>query len=534
MISLLQRFKQNLVEVLDYKGISTKAAGFMLLGILLLTAAIRLATIQSPALDRTSWKEIDHIMISENYAKNGRHFLKPEVSWPADEPRVTAMELPVVPYIASFLYTVFGMNVFTVRILTLLAYVLLVFYMFKLVKREMGTVLALLTALFTGLLPMFNPYRNYLFSEPFVLLFSVFAIYHYAEWIEFRKKPDLVWFMVGFALTVSLKPTSLYIGLPLLWIHFRAYRFDITKYWSFIWPIAIAMVVPVLWYIHAYYLSQNYIDVFGVFGGQFGGHDKLQTFMELSSVDWYKTMFWRLQMNLLGKPGLLLIVIGALSSLFVGRGKLFLAYFIAILCFFAIVAEGNIDTHYRQLTIIPPGSFLIALGALGLSVLIYSVASILGAGFKPLARAVAVVVPVVFLLYFPVRNPDLWMPAPKEAPVHGDNWFLAQEIKKFASDNSKIIMAGEYTIHKGGNDVSPVTYYYSGLKGWTIQEGEWNQAVVDSLMNRGADLLGATAYKREPGLEAFLQSLTSRYEVLYDDPERQLLLLSLKPGLNKK
>ena len=34
------------------------------------------------------------IEISKNYVKNDFNFFKPEITWPAEPPRVTAMELP--------------------------------------------------------------------------------------------------------------------------------------------------------------------------------------------------------------------------------------------------------------------------------------------------------------------------------------------------------------------------------------------------------------------------------------------------------
>ena len=69
-----------------------------------LTAGARLLAIRAPALDRTYWKEIDYIAISSNYRDHGFRFHRPEITWPAEEPRVTAMEFPLVPYVAALSY----------------------------------------------------------------------------------------------------------------------------------------------------------------------------------------------------------------------------------------------------------------------------------------------------------------------------------------------------------------------------------------------------------------------------------------------
>jgi len=193
--------------------------------------------------------------------------------------------------------------------------------------------------------------------------------------------------------------------------------------------------------------------------------------------------------------------------------------------FFIIVAEGNIDTTYRQLTIVPVAAFFIALGGFTVAVILNEVfAGWLGKKwFLPLA----VFICVALLAIFPIKRRDLFLSRDKSTPVHEYNWMLAQEIKKVASDNSKIILAGGYTIHEGGNDLSPILYYYSGLKGWSIQEGEWNETVIDDLKKRGATLLAAMAYDREAGLDSFMQTMLEKYKVLYSDPETQLLLISL-------
>lgn len=532
MSELKTGFRSDLEAVAGYQGISGRSAARILFFILALFAAFRIATIGAPAIDRTAWKEIDYIMISQNYYEHGYNFLRPETSWPADEPRVAPMEFPLAPFLASLLYPVLGVNAFSVRFVTLAAFLLIVVYVYKLVKREAGALLALLSAFFAGLLPLFSPFRNYLFSEPLLFFFSLFSIYHFAQWADFGKRRNLLSFIIGFALAVAMKPTELYILLPLGFILFRKFRFHVSAYLPYIWPFAVAMILPVLWYYHAYQLSKNALPIFAVFGGVGGGHDLFQTADMLRDPSWYLTMAARLRRLLLGLPGFLMIFFGLVIAFRRKPWQLFIVYLFSVFCFFAIVAEGQIDAPYRQLAIIPPASFLLALGAAAFSVLLYRLFRLL---FRQRSRKPALVFSLVlctaFLSLLPVRRPHFILPPDKEAPVNPYNWMLAQEIRKNATENSRIILAGEYTIHKGGNDISPVTYYYSGLQGWTIQEGEWSQTVIDSLKQKGAGLFGALNYSREPGLEAFVRSMAARYEVLYDNPGSELLLLSLEPDV---
>lgn len=533
MKQLVKAWRKSVEKVdgfVRYDSLPERKANLILLAIVVLFAIFRMATIHIPDIDRTVWKEIDHIMISENYYRHGYHFLKPEISWPAEEPRVTAMEFPLVPFLASLLYPVFGINAFSVRLVSAIAFLLLMVYVYKLARREAGVVLALSSAFFAGLFPLFDPFRNILFSEPAMIFFSVFSIYHYAQWMDFRRKQDLALSILGFSLTLALKPTALYLLLPLAWICFRKCRFNFKKYGALAWPLAAALILPGLWYGYAYYLAQHCIDVFGVFGGRFGGHDKMQTFTMLSSMDWYYTMLWRLRVLLLGGPGLFFLLAGLAVSLFsLKRGQLFVAYLLAIACYFIIVAEGQADTSYRQLTIIPAASFFIGLGLSTFGFFIYFLALDSGRRlFKAAALPFSLLTCLALLIFFPLRKKHIFESCYKNAPVHTANWILAQEIKKVSPDSLKIIMAGDYTIHKGGVDVSPVTYYYSGRQGWTILAGQWNEAVVDNLKKKGAGLLGAIGYSREPELAQFLAELCEQYEILYQDRSKELLLLSLQ------
>jgi hypothetical protein len=464
-------------------------------------------------------------MISKNYSEHGYKFFKPEISWPAEEPRVTAMELPLVPYLAALFYAIFGFNTFSVRLITVIAFVLLIIYVYKLAKKEAGIILALITAFFTALFPLFSEFGNCLFTEPLLLFFEVFTIYYFVKWIDLRKKYALILYITGLSIVISLKLTSLYLMIPILWIYFQKYRFQILKYWSLIWTFTIAMIIPVSWYVYAYYLSKNYIDVFGVFGGQFGGHNKFQIFTMLSDPDWYKIMYVRLNILLGGKPGLALLVIGIFISLFLRKGSLFFAYFLAILIFFVIVAEGNIDAPYRQLAIIPSASFFVAFGILTIVTGIFIFFKYLMNSHQTnnIAKYIAITILFIILFIIPFWKNKLLLKPDKDIPIYQDKWELAMEIKKYALPSSKLILAGEYTIHNGGNDLSPVTYYYSGLQGWSLQRGEWNDKKIKELIDKGADLLGASGYYREPDLESFLNAICNRYQILYIEDRKSVV-----------
>ena len=110
-----------------------------------------------------------------------------------------------------------------------------------------------------------------------------------------------------------------------------------------------------------------------------------------------------------------------------------------------------------------------------------------------------------------------------DAPASRRKWAAAQRIVDLVPPGSTLVVAGEYSIHKGGNDLSPVLYHYTGLRGWTLQRPDWRLARVAELANRGAALFCAEDMQREPDAAPFLAQVKHAYTVV---EEREGVLLA--------
>ena len=498
---------------------------------------LRLWTLGAPRLDRTSWKEIDYIAVSTNYWQHGYNPLWPEVTWPAEPPRVTEMEFPLAPFAAALLYPVLGFNAYSVRIVVVLAWIVLIVYMWRLTTRELGPIAGLTSALAAALMVLYHPFGRFLHSEPLLVATSVVAVYHFAQWVDLRRRCDWILALVAFSLAISLKPDALYLLLPLAWIAFRRFGWRFREYAGLIALVAAALVVPVLWYLHAYYLESIGVHEFGIFSG----HDKLQTIAMLSSPEWYRTMGTRVFGQILGgEVGSILFIAGIAVAVWQRRGGLFVAYLLAIGAFFVIVAEGNFDVAYRQLTAVPPLAVFVALGGIAL---IAAVMVVVQSAQKsrdsrwPLICAV-VTASLLVILAHPSRRSHILIWDPLQ-PVQRDRWEFAQEIGPLIGPDAKLAVAGEYSMHKGGNDVSPVLCYYLGVQGWNLQPEDWDLEIVRGLIGKGASHFVAVPTYGEPETgpflrdergEAFVDEMRARYETLYQDGNWLLLDLRHPPG----
>lgn len=510
-------------------SLSPKTIQAILLVIVVGIAVFRLMTISVPSLEWTSWKEIDYLTISQNYWKNGFNFLKPEVTWPAEPPRVTEMELPLVPFTSAILYQIFGFGPFTARAVTFFSSLLMVVYVYKLARREFNPFIGLLSALAAGVLPLYHPFSRLLFTEPTMIAMSVVSVYYLAEWADNPSKRNWFLAILCLSLTFSLKLETLYLLLPLTWIVFRKHQFKIGQYWKFVLLILASMILPVIWYAYAYYLEMTGAHLFGIFRG----HDKSQFTTLLLDFRWYRTMAGRVINGITGGLyGFGLFGLGFLFLLLKRKGSLIFAYFLAVAIYFGLVAEGNIDAPYRQLPIIPSMSVFVAFGVqtliTGLLTFIDLIKS--STAFSKSLSLVALSASFLLVLLIPFQRLDeVLMP---DAPAHADRWELAQEIKKNSDANSKLVVVGEYSKHVGGYDLSPVLFYYSDLQGWSLTPDKWNQGHIDELRDKGASHLVFILpygypydfiYLPEVPVDPFIQEMKSKYPVVYEYQDQLVL-----------
>jgi len=241
-------------------------------------------------------------------------------------------------------------------------------------------------------------------------------------------------------------------------------------------------------------------------------------------------MFKRIGGGILGgELGSFLCLTGFITAAIARRGGLFYAYLLAIGCFIIIVAEGHIDAPYRQLTAVPPLSVFVALGVIALLATIKTFFPSRRNKFKRFncTQNLALPFSLVLICVIAAVRIDRVLWQDPSTPAHELRWQFSKEIRKHINYNSKLIVTGEYTIHVGGNDLSPVLYYYTGLQGWTLQKRDWDLKRVHSLIQKGATLFAAHSMSREPESMPFLEELRNQFEILYEDNHKGLLLLDL-------
>ncbi len=180
------------------------------------------------------------------------------------------------------------------------------------------------------------------------------------------------------------------------------------------------------------------------------------------------------------------------------------------------IAERQIAAPYRQLNAVPVLSFFLALGAVALSAFLFSR---IGPRQPHFPRAVAMGAIVLISL---ASAPSYWqlLAAESNRPAHPFAWTLAKEIRQRSSPQDRLVMIGKFDTKVGGNDPSPVTYYYPGLRAWRLELRDWSCGPVETLIWLGATLFAVTRefgladLAHDSALGRFVEQVKSRYPVL--------------------
>lgn len=479
--------------------------------LIFLFIVMRLYLLQMPAIEHSVWKEIDYIEISKNYTKEGVQFWEPTISWPAEEPRITAMEFPLIPYLASRLYKLFGFNVFTLRILTLISFMVLSWYLYLIVKiKTRDKSLALLAMLMSLILPLNFIFGRLLFSEPAIIALVVISIYFMVKWETRQKRKYFILSFTFFSISLLLKPTAMYAALPLLYIYYtQKGNLRPSSYLPFALGLVGASIPGMIWYAYAHHLTNVSIDVFSVFGG----HNKFQTFNMISDPLWWKIMFRRFQQLLGGTVFLIFFLVGLIAGLREKRYRIFYVLLVANIAFLFIIAEGNLDAPYRQFAFVASGGFFIALGMISLLSYLFHLYRKLSSRYRdfPKISPIWLYIGMVGIILLNFSYDRISNPVYRGHPTFNE---IAEKLESIKNHNSKLVTVGNYSVHKGGNDLSPVLYYYADMQGWSLEKDDLKLETIEKLKARGADIfVGLKVYTDEAS--DFINTVCNKYPTVY-------------------
>ncbi len=332
----------------------------LLLVLLVISALIRFYGITNPLYDMNYWRQTETAALAQNYYEDNLPFFYPEIDWIGPNGHAE-MEFPLYPYILSWVYRLFWPSDIFGRILTLLCALGAIWSIYDIGRQLLTPGIGLLAAAFFSASPLAIYFGRTYQPDMMMVFFSTFALALLLRWDN--RNFNFPLYLSAFALMIGvlLKPPSLLVILPILWILYQQQgkRFVLRKEW---WLYALIIGVPTfLWYSHAH-------TFFEEFGATFMWHFKDFSIKEhLLSVyinpEFWKTIVWRFGDEILVYIGIVPFVIGLISLLFPYRAKtFFVSWLIGIAGLYLLIPGHHIGHSYYSLLAIPPIALISAIG----------------------------------------------------------------------------------------------------------------------------------------------------------------------------
>jgi hypothetical protein len=155
-----------------------RCESLLLCAILACGLGLRLIEICQPVLDAWGWREADVAMIAENFYRYGFHIIYPQVNWAGNAPGYVGTEFPLVPFLAACLYSVFGVQDWIGRSISVLFYAVSLLFLYFL-ARKVSNVRSAFPAAAIYILPPLSIFAGCAFMHDMATLsLSIMALIH--------------------------------------------------------------------------------------------------------------------------------------------------------------------------------------------------------------------------------------------------------------------------------------------------------------------------------------------------------------------
>ncbi len=301
------------------------------------------------------WRQADMLSVTRNFARHGYRLFWPQIDWGGAGPGYVEMEFPLLPWLGALLQRLVGPYEFLPVLLPLLASFSLVFAIAAVARRIYGPAAAFWAGAFAAVSPQAAWYTATFIPDGTMVLSSVLGVLFLLRWATTQRPFDLVLSGAFTGLALLLKPTALFVGLPLLYIFFVAWGRTVPKRPAFWLYGVLVLLPPCVWYVHAHGMYLEYGNTFGVLKG---GYEKLSTFSLLT-----RPMFW---LRVVGRPAFYLLTPAVAILAVVGfarqrRGSasaLFHVWTVALFVYVVLIGRGNYEMGHYQLPFLPPAAAL--------------------------------------------------------------------------------------------------------------------------------------------------------------------------------
>ena len=476
--------------------------------IVLLAIVVRLYHIDFPVAGWHSWRQADTAAIARNFYENGFHILFPQIDWGGNAPGYVECEFQLYPFLVALLYWLFGQSDIWGRILSIFFSVSAVYGVYLLTKKYISENVALWSAFAYAIIPLNIYFGRAFMPEPAMLMFSVFGIYWFSEWLDKGAAIHFVLSLACISLAALLKIPALYLGLPLFYLAWCKYDLQMPQK-PMLWLFAFLVFLSVgLWYYHAHQIFLASGLTFRIWEV---GTDKWGNLDIIATPKFYNDVFFKsIAERHLTYAGFVVFVVGLFVKRKNREEKLFDFWLIAIVIYIIIVARGNQVHEYYQLPFVlpavvfvgkafdkylPPGSFRATVREKTVTAWFF--------GFC-----------LVALLVLSCLRYANFMRGENET---SSLFRLGSSVQSLTERNALVVAV---------DDGNPVVLYRSYRKGWNSSPEELDSLFLEAKKAQGAKfIIGEAAIFDGNSRQHILQGLLAKYPNLANDNRYVILKL---------
>jgi 4-amino-4-deoxy-L-arabinose transferase-like glycosyltransferase len=417
---LLQRFEIKLIFTVTILGVF-----------------LRLIEIWQPFVDAWSWRQADVAMIAENFYRHGFNIFYPQTNWGGPSPGYVGTEFQLIAFIAALFYLLFGVQEWIGRSVSVFFFAVSVPFFYLLVRKVSNERSALFAIGIYTLVPLSIFSGRSFMPDMASLSLSIIALWLFATWLDGEKNLHVfATLCLATSLAILVKLPALIIGIPLLYMSWTKYGPHLL-FQRRLWIYAtFSLIPPLVWYVHAYFLSIAY----------FPHHMFGSGLLKIVDISKYTKILLNTTTSHLTPITSILMVVGVILPAYNQFGRLFHWWLLAIIVFIVFVGEGNFRHEWYQLPLVPVAA---AFAGVALDFILAKLVETCRLKFLPFVTVISLFILLSYYAYFFAK------------PLYV-SWAIPS--LKAGNEVNRIAPPAALIIVPGNGD--PTTIYYSKRRGW--------------------------------------------------------------------
>lgn len=325
---------------------------------------VRFYKFQNPIADWHAWRQTDTSAVSRFFVKEGFDIFHPRYYDLSNVPSGVHENPQGYRFVEFPFYNIFQaslsklIGVLTIeewgRIVTIFSSLLSATFLFLIVKKHLNSRAGLFAAFFFTFIPFNIYYGRTILPDSSTVTAFLATIYFFDRWID-KESSKLIFFMslILAAVSILLKPFSIFFFLPIIFLAYAKYGKDFLKSKK-LWIFAILAVLPfALWRIW----MLQYPGGIPQSGWLLNGNN-----IRFKGAFFHWIFADRISNLILGYWGLPLLIIGVLLKLPKKNYLFLLSFLLSSILYLVVVATGNVQHDYYQILIMPSIAIYLALG----------------------------------------------------------------------------------------------------------------------------------------------------------------------------